>query len=70
MSGITLGDVIVAIDGERIENYDALYNALDKHKAGDTVEVTTVRDGKKFKVSIPLVLLNTPDDPASSPDRP
>jgi S1-C subfamily serine protease len=61
-TGITLGDVIVAIDGERIENYDELYNTLDKHKAGEKVQVTTLRDGKKFEVTIPLVLLPGSDE--------
>ncbi|HVW28303.1 MAG TPA: trypsin-like peptidase domain-containing protein [Polyangiaceae bacterium] len=60
-TGITLGDVIVAVDGERVENYDALYGIIDKHKAGDQVEITTVRDGKKVKVTIPLILLQEPD---------
>jgi S1-C subfamily serine protease len=66
MTGITLGDIIVAIDGDRIENYDDLYNTLDKHKAGEKVEVTTIREGKKFKVSMPLVLLQSPDEPTPS----
>ena len=63
-SGIKLGDVIVAIDGERVENYDALYNTFDKHKAGDVVEVTTLRNGEKFRAKIPLVLLKGPDESA------
>jgi S1-C subfamily serine protease len=61
-TGITLGDVIVGVDGERVENYDELYGILDKHKAGDTVEVTTMRDGKPLKVHVPLVLLNAAEE--------
>lgn len=55
--GITLGDVIVGIDDERIENYDVLYNTLDKHHAGDSVKVTTIRNRKKVETTIPLVAL-------------
>jgi S1-C subfamily serine protease len=55
--GITLGDVIVGIDGDPIDSYDALYNTLDKHHAGEKVDVTTIRDGKKVKTTIPLVAL-------------
>jgi S1-C subfamily serine protease len=55
--GITLGDVIVGIDGDRIDSYDSLYNTLDKHHAGENVEVTTIREGKKVKTTVPLVAL-------------
>ncbi|HVU05192.1 MAG TPA: trypsin-like peptidase domain-containing protein [Polyangiaceae bacterium] len=56
-SGITLGDVIVAIDGEKIADYDDLYNTLDKHHAGDTVEVSVMRERKLAKVKVPVVAL-------------
>jgi S1-C subfamily serine protease len=57
LTGITLGDVIVAIDNERVDTYDALYNTLDKHHPGENVEVTTIREGKKVKTTVPLVAL-------------
>ncbi len=34
-----LGDVIVGIGEETVENYDDLYNALDAYRAGDSVPV-------------------------------
>jgi S1-C subfamily serine protease len=49
-TGIRLGDVIVGLDGERIRNYDDLYNAFDKHKPGDKVEITLNRQGRSRKV--------------------
>jgi S1-C subfamily serine protease len=55
--GIELGDVIVGIDSDRVDNYDDLYNALDKRKAGDVVEVTVVREGKKTKLRTKLIVL-------------
>ncbi len=56
-TGITLGDVIVGIGAERIESYDDLYNTLDRHRAGETVDVTILRAGKTMKVPIELVTL-------------
>ena len=52
-----LGDVIVAIDSYRVTNYDELYNALDRYKAGDTVHVTVLRRGTKERVSLTLMEL-------------
>src|SRR6185436_6854020 len=56
-SGIKLGDVIVAIGDERVEDYDDLYNTLDLHHAGERVDVTILRDGKQQKVPVDLVAL-------------
>lgn len=56
-SGIRLGDVIVAINGERIDDYDDLYNTLDRHHPGEQVELTLQRGSKVRKVMIPLVAL-------------
>jgi S1-C subfamily serine protease len=55
--GIRLGDVIVGIDSERIRNYDDLYNAFDKHKAGDKIEITLNRQGRSRKVTSEVVAL-------------
>jgi S1-C subfamily serine protease len=56
-NGIVLGDVIVEIDGERIEDYDDLYNTLDKHQPGNVVRVTVIRNGKKLTMPVELTLL-------------
>jgi S1-C subfamily serine protease len=56
-SGITVGDIVVAIAGSRVRDYDELYNTLDGHHAGETVKVTVSRDGKKRDVPIELVSL-------------
>jgi S1-C subfamily serine protease len=56
-NGIRLGDVVIGVDGDRIRNYDDLYNSLDKHHAGDKVEITVVRAGKTRKVPIEVVAL-------------
>ena len=48
------GDLIVAIDGERVESQQILAQIMNKHRAGDTVKVTIFR-GKK-QLEVPVVL--------------
>ena len=48
------GDLIVAIDGERIESQQNLAQVMNKHRAGDTVNVTIYRGKKKIDVSVTL----------------
>ena len=48
------GDLIVAIDGERVESQQILAQIMNKHRAGDTVKVTLFR-GKK-QLEVPVVL--------------
>ncbi|MBN2576106.1 MAG: trypsin-like peptidase domain-containing protein [Deltaproteobacteria bacterium] len=56
-NGIQLGDVIVGIDNDRVDDYDDLYNALDKHEPGDVVDVTVVREGQKARLRTQLIVL-------------
>jgi S1-C subfamily serine protease len=51
---IVLGDVIVALDGNPIESSEDLYSALQKHKAGDIITLTIIRDGKRQDVKVTL----------------
>jgi S1-C subfamily serine protease len=48
------GDLIVAVDGERIESQQTLAQVMNKHRAGDTVNVTIYRGKKKMEVSVTL----------------
>ena len=48
------GDLIVAIDGENIEDMQDMSSALNKHKAGDSVTVTIYRGKKKLDVKVSL----------------
>ena len=41
---IHLGDVIIAIDDDPVTNQDNLLGALERHKPGDKVKVTTIRE--------------------------
>ncbi|XYI03854.1 S1C family serine protease [Sorangium sp. So ce1128] len=55
--GLVLGDVIVGIDGTQVDDYDALYNALDAKKPGDKVKVDLLRNGQKTTVEVAVELL-------------
>lgn len=48
------GDVIQKVDDRSIESIDGLLNAIEKHKAGDTVKVTFLRDGKTQTADVVL----------------
>lgn len=52
--GLKAGDVITAIDDTRIGNPDDLSEAVTKHKPGDKVKVTWLRDGKEMKETVAL----------------
>lgn len=49
------GDLIVAVDGHAVNEYDDLISYLITHKsAGDTVVLTVVRDGQKQDINLTL----------------
>ena len=52
--GVELGDIIVAIDSEKVANKDDLYRVLDKHQIGDTVNVEVIRRGRHTTVPVRL----------------
>lgn len=51
---IELGDIIIAVDGEKIDNGDDLYKVMDKHHMGDTVNVEVIRRGRRMTVAVRL----------------
>jgi S1-C subfamily serine protease len=48
------GDLIVAIDGEKVEEEQDLAQIMNNHRAGDSVRVTIFRNKKKLDVTVPL----------------
>jgi S1-C subfamily serine protease len=48
------GDLIVAIDGERVEDEQGLAQMMNNHRAGDSVKVTIFRGKKKIDVTVSL----------------
>jgi len=52
--GWIMGDLIVEIDGKKIESTVDLFDFLETKKVGDTVHVNYIRDGKTIEVDIQL----------------
>ena len=48
------GDLIVAIDGEKVQDEQDLSQMMNNHRAGDTVKVTIYRSKKKIDVNVAL----------------
>jgi S1-C subfamily serine protease len=48
------GDLIVAIDGEKVQDEQDLTQMMNNHRAGDTVKVTIYRNKKKLDVNVAL----------------
>ena len=48
------GDLIVAIDGEKVQDQQDLAQLMNKHRAGDTVRITVYRGKKKLDVDVTL----------------
>ncbi|WP_408606889.1 S1C family serine protease [Legionella clemsonensis] len=52
---IHLGDVIVAINGHPVKNYDAFYNILVDIKVGDQITLTILRNGKELNFKMKTI---------------
>jgi S1-C subfamily serine protease len=48
------GDLIVAVDGEQVEDQQELAQIMNHHRAGDTVRITVYRGKKKLEVNVVL----------------
>jgi S1-C subfamily serine protease len=48
------GDLIVDIDGGKIETQQDLAQVMNKHRAGDTIKITIYRGKKKLELSVVL----------------
>jgi S1-C subfamily serine protease len=52
-------DVIVAIEGQAVEDYGDLADIIDQKKVGDTVEVTIIRNRQEMRVQVTLEAWST-----------
>ena len=48
-AGLKVGDVIVAVNGERVESADSLVGHVREKTTGDQVTLTVLRDGKSSR---------------------
>ena len=46
-AGLKEGDIIIKVNGEKVDSENPLASRLGKYKVGDTVELTIVRDGQE-----------------------
>jgi S1-C subfamily serine protease len=53
-AGIKQGDVIVEIDGAKVDSVDDVASAVRKHAPGDQIDVVIVRDGQQQTVTVTL----------------
>ena len=54
-AGLQVGDVITAVDGERVESALSLVGHIREQSAGTTVKLTVLRDGKSLELTATLV---------------
>lgn len=50
--GVTAGDILLALDGQRITDTDTLQTILYAHNAGDTVEAILYRAGRQYTTKL------------------
>ncbi|MFZ0731276.1 MAG: trypsin-like peptidase domain-containing protein [Candidatus Sulfotelmatobacter sp.] len=48
------GDLIVAIDGQKVQDEDDLSQIMNDHRAGDTIKITIYRGKRKMDVNVAL----------------
>jgi len=53
-AGLELGDVIVAVDGAAVSGSDEVANAIRQRSAGESIDLTYERDGRRFETTATL----------------
>jgi S1-C subfamily serine protease len=48
------GDLIIAVEGRPVDRQDAISRALSRKRAGDMLDLTIVRDGRKMDLKVRL----------------
>ena len=66
-AGIEQGDVILALDGERVDRAGDLQQEVAERSPGDEVSVTLVRDGERREVEVELGETDLPELAAADP---
>ena len=51
---VIFGDVITAVDDQTVDDNSRLLEILDKHKVGETINVTVQRDDQKVELKAVL----------------
>lgn len=53
-AGLKSGDIITEVDGVEVATYDELNAQKNMHSAGDTIEITYIRNGEEHKTTVEL----------------
>jgi S1-C subfamily serine protease len=56
--GLVVGDVILAVNGKKVGDYDSLRDELEGHEVGETVSLTLMRDAATVDVKVALEAMN------------
>jgi len=56
--GLVLGDIILAVDGKPVKDYDTLRDELERHEVGQSVTLTLLRDAATVEVQVVLEAMN------------
>lgn len=62
---VVIGDIITAIDGEKVAEQNDLYKILDKHQFNDVLQVEVVRNNGQ-RATVPVRLLPEGQQPAQT----
>ena len=57
-NGLAVGDVIQAVNGRKVVDYDTLRDELERHEVGEIVILTLLRDGATVEVKVGLEAMN------------
>lgn len=52
---IVMGDVVIALNGHPVADYDALYNLISKMKVGEEITLTIVRQGNEMNFKMKTI---------------
>jgi 2-alkenal reductase len=61
-AGLQQGDVVTAVDGQKVTDQQGLPELLNKHQVNDEVTLTISRDGKEQQLQVQLGQRPTPDN--------
>jgi 2-alkenal reductase len=54
LAGLKVGDIIVTVNGQQVDDRHPLVSLLLEHVAGETITLEVLRDGKTFSLTITL----------------
>src|SRR5438270_3413672 len=56
IGGIQVGDIVLAVDGRRIDDFPSFINALYLHHSDEVLKLTVLREAKEVSVVVPVMV--------------